>query len=288
MKNKFPLSLILLSFLLNLSCTSQLDDSTDNKVDFILPNIETKYAQRVSLNQARINVLAEEAILTAGDIADGKETAYSDLGFIWGTDERLESNINTIYLDPSFGISYTTLTNLTSNTEYFYKAFAQNANGEIVFGSTKSFTTQKEAPCTHSLDNHIDPIYSSYQALNFDNIEMNDPSSFNDGNIEFIASSSNSIIRFIILLNELDKELPLSGTYKGVYEFDQYSIPSSNQVKIKIQDYNGFYNYFPQGAVSTTDTKIYIKNDPEKIVFIFCEVNIGDYTVNGQYSFIKP
>src|SRR5690606_10326323 len=115
-----------------------------------------------------------------------------------------------------------------------------------------------------------------------------DPGGYGDGNLQFVASSNNSIVRIFIWLHQIDGNLPLSATYKGVYDFDNPSTPSINEMRITIQDYNGFTNFYPQGASNNADTEIYIQNTGDKVLFIFCDVAIGDYVLTGKFSYEIP
>lgn len=270
----------------------QVNSNNDsNKVDYVLPKITTEDAQRISTNEAILSGFTEGAIFDIGDVVDeGKVRGILTKGILWGTTEQLvfENDQKLVSNSDLGGFSFL-LDGLEPNTTYFFQAYATNADNEIGLGLVKSFTTQNDmAPCTHDIDNRFPPIFNSYETLNIDNVELKDPIGFNDGNIEFEASSSNSIVRIKVQLNEINKGLPKTGTYKGVFSFDNQSLKSNNEVKVIVQDFNGFTDFFPQGGRNNTDTEIYIENKNNKVSFIFCNTQIGQYNLNGQFTYLDP
>lgn len=271
---------------LSLTAVSCTEDSSQ---EYTLPFITTLPAQNVSLNQATLSGEVEASPLSIGSMADGVKNTILSKGFIWGEKANLNfENSTKITLDDTFGTYSSTINSLKPNTKYYFNTYATNANNETEFGQEMSFTTQGEAPCDYTKDNYLTTVYSKYNPLPISYVTLITPSGFNDGNLEFEARASSSIIRIIIQLNERDGKLPLSGNYNGVYEFNNQSIQSSNEAKIDILDYNGYTDFFPQGAEGNPDTKFYIKNEQKKITFIFCNTKVGEYILNGKYSYNNP
>ncbi len=275
-----PISLLIFNF----SCI----DTIGNDIEYKLPNIETIIAQKVSLNEARIGVDVIEAELFVADVQAGRQTSYTDLGFVWGTDENLDMSCNKVELEPEFGTFYTTLTNLSKETSYFYQPFAINANDEIEYGTVDSFTTHGDVPCVHSEANYIESVYQSYQPLTIDEVELVIPGWIDNGNLQFIAKDYSSIVRILVNVYEENRDMPLSGTYTGVYEFGPQADLSINEVIVQIQDYNGFPDLLPQGGVIDYGDEIYIETTESEVTFIFCDVPIGAYIVNGEFTYLIP
>ncbi len=86
---------------------------------------------------AATNVTYTSAVINAGVISDGGAT-ITGCGFYWGTSEdNLTEQVTAGIGASNFNIS---LTDLTDNTTYFYKAYATNSAG-TAYGNTLSFTT---------------------------------------------------------------------------------------------------------------------------------------------------
>lgn len=277
--------ILVLSLFIISSCSE--DDAS--LVQYYLPFMTTNTPQNVSINQATISGHIELAPLSAGDGIDGNSNEIESKGFIWGVNEDLSlENGTKIEFNSNPGNYRATLENLSQDTKYYFNTYAINANNQSELGIQQSFTTAKEASCDYQTDNYLQPIYEYYdEAYLPDSVTLTDPISFGDGNIEFTASSNNSIIRILIQLNEIDSNLPLSGTYSGVYNFNNSS-PSSNEMKITIQDYNGIIDFYPQGAVNNEETEIYIQNAGGNISFIFCDITLGEYLLTGKFSYQIP
>ncbi|MFL1895239.1 hypothetical protein ACJRPK_06025 [Aquimarina sp. 2-A2] len=266
------------------------DADADAEIIYYLPFITTNTAQNISINQAKLSAHIELAPLSVGDGIAGNSNQIERKGIVWGVNENLslDNGFNIIFnSDP--GDYSTTLENLNPATTYYFNAYAINANDEVVFGIEQSFTTATEAPCEYEVDNYLRPIYKDYdQPYRPERVSLTNPNIYGQGNLEFVASSSNSIVKIIVRLNEIDGNLPLSGTYKGVYDFNNLSIQSSNEMRLTIEDYNGLIDFYPQGASNNTDTEIYIQNTGDKISFIFCDTAVGDYVLTGKFSYQIP
>lgn len=285
MKKVFVLFLLALTAA---SCASEESQEPEESQEYALPFIYTLPAQNVSLTKATLAGNVEESPLSIGNIADGVKSTISSKGFIWSDKPNVTSENGTkVALNGTFGEYNATISSLKPNTKYYYRAYASNPN-ESEFGEELSFTTSGEAPCSYTKDNYLSTVYSKYGPLTITDVTLITPSGFNDGNLEFEAKASNSIIRIVIQLNERDGKLPLTGNYHGVYEFDNQSVRSSNEVKIDIIDYNGYYDTFPQGALGNSNTEFYIQNDSKKVTFIFCNTKVGEYVLNGKYSYNIP
>lgn len=283
--------LLLLCATMLISCSVEvpveLSKASEDK--YYLPFITTLPAQSVSLNEAKLSGFTEAAPLSVGDVENGFSNEFKSKGFIWGEDENI--NLETsekVILNNEVGPFSATITSLKPNTEYFFNTYVIDSNNNYKLGQKKSFTTAGETPCSFQTDNYFPPIFDSYEPYAIDQVSLNFPSGFSDGNLEFETSANSSIVRIRISLNEIDANLPLTGKYKGVHEFNNQSVKSSNEMRLSIIDNNGFIDFFPQGGSNDTDTEFYIENDEEKVSFIFCNTVVGDYTLNGKFSYTKP
>jgi hypothetical protein len=273
---------LLLFTLLSLTAISCI--SEDESVEYALPFIYTLPAQSVSLTEATLAGNVEESPLTIGSMADGVQSTIESKGFIWSEKPNVNSENGTkITLDGTFGEYNATITSLKPNTKYYYKAYASNPN-ESTFGQEMSFTTSGEAPCSYTKDNYLTTVYKTL-SLGIDYVNLSVPSGFMDGNLQFETKTSSSIISIDITLNERDGKMPLSGSYNAVYDFDSQSIQSTNEAVVYVHDFNGSYS-LPQGGRGDSNTKFYIQNDSKKVTFIFCNTKIGEYVLNGKYSYI--
>lgn len=95
------------------------------------PSITTKTATDVTTNSAELN----------GELTSQGCSNVTEYGFYWGTSsnpstkKKIGSSIDD---DDNF---YTTVTNLKTNTKYYFKAYAKNSSG-TTYGTVKYFTTK--------------------------------------------------------------------------------------------------------------------------------------------------
>lgn len=272
---------------------SSTDTGNTTAQDYILPSITSYGAQSVSLDKARISALVEAAPLDIQDQQNDRSNTITSKGFVYGTNENPNiENSTKLDLDNEFGFYSDVIDNLSPNVTYYFAPYASNANNETKYGVVNSFTTASETPCTYEREDYLSEVYELYEPITISDVTLSIPSGFNDGNLEFEATTS-SIVRILINLNEID--LPLSGKYNAVYDFDvitnNYAINlgrSTNQMKLSIKDYNGFTDFYPQGASNDINSEFYIENNGTTITFIFCDTEVGAYNLNGKFSYEIP
>lgn len=173
---------------------------------------------------------------------------------------------------------------LKSNTTYYCSAYGINETG-VGYGEVYEFKTNAEPICSPVTNNRINTGNNVNSIISIDNVVSDDRFlGFNDGNVQFQTSTSWSTLRIILQFNEIDAELPLTGEYNTVYNFDNQSIRSNGEVKLNISDF-GIGNL--GGAESSPGNKIYVKNDGSgNITFIFCDVVVNEnYTLDGKYTY---
>jgi len=93
-------------------------------------SVVTNDATGISDTQATLN----------GDLTDLNDSAGADVSFQWGTSSESWPNETAAYLAKAGAFSFS-LTGLTSNTTYYYRAKADSGNYGTTYGDERSFTT---------------------------------------------------------------------------------------------------------------------------------------------------
>ncbi len=94
-------------------------------------SVATNDATAVTANSATLN----------GDLTDLSDSVGVDVSFQWGTSSESWPNETPAYLAKAGAFTFS-LTGLTSNTTYYYRAKADSGNHGTRYGDEKSFTTQ--------------------------------------------------------------------------------------------------------------------------------------------------
>lgn len=113
-------------------CTSPTDDSEWNEVIITTPiNVTTNSASSVSTSSATLNGYLN---------AIGTSASYATVYFQWGKNYDFDHTTpsNVLYSSNYFSSS---ISGLSSNTQYCYRAFAQNNLGAVSTGGTVCFYT---------------------------------------------------------------------------------------------------------------------------------------------------
>jgi len=94
------------------------------------------------------NITRTTASLSGTILFSGDETTVVERGFIWGTNAELDytQNIGIKICGNGVGPFFATISNLTPSVTYFTRAYAKNADSEIVYGEVISFTTLDITP----------------------------------------------------------------------------------------------------------------------------------------------
>jgi hypothetical protein len=93
-------------------------------------SVVTNDATEITANSATLN----------GDLTDLNDSVGADVSFQWGTSSESWPNETAAYLAKAGAFSLS-LTGLTSNTTYYYRAKADSGNYGTTYGDEKSFTT---------------------------------------------------------------------------------------------------------------------------------------------------
>jgi hypothetical protein len=94
------------------------------------PSVRTNDATEITANSATLN----------GDMTDLNDTVGADVSFQWGTSSESWPNETAAVLRGAGAFSFS-LTGLTSNTTYYYRAKADSGNYGTRYGDERSFTT---------------------------------------------------------------------------------------------------------------------------------------------------
>lgn len=96
------------------------------------------------------NITRTSASLSGTILFSGDETTVVERGFIWGTNAELDytQNVGIKICGNGVGPFFATISNLTPSVTYFTRAYAKNADSEIVYGEVISFTTLDITPPT--------------------------------------------------------------------------------------------------------------------------------------------
>ncbi len=121
--------IIILSAVIGLSsCNKDEDDDTVEG----LPTVSTGVTCEVHQNST----------LISGDCTDQGNSAVSAKGMVWGTSSTptLENKLSFSNHGAGTGSFKSSLSNLTANTTYYYRAYATNSQG-TGYGKVESFKT---------------------------------------------------------------------------------------------------------------------------------------------------
>ncbi|HEU0086006.1 MAG TPA: hypothetical protein VFQ59_03585 [Candidatus Paceibacterota bacterium] len=101
------------------------------------PSVETKPATNIKNNSARLNGFV--------DSNNGNDT---QAWFEWGRNTSMTNTTPTVSYGNTSGTDYNyTISGLSSNTTYYFRAVARNAYGDAVYGARRTFTTNSGGEC---------------------------------------------------------------------------------------------------------------------------------------------
>lgn len=254
--------LVLLIYIIAVSCVIE-------NIDPLAP---------IMITDEPISVAATTATLGGRVLGEGG-LPVSEYGIVYS--QTNPPTINDIKINEGEGLGSFSrqFSGFENETKYFCAAYGIN-NAGVGYGAVYEFITDANAPCNPETDNAID---NGIEAIEFNQINRIDPIGFNDGNIEFIASASNSTFRIRLQFKETDATLPLPGSYTTINEFNNQT-PFSDG-KVKLYAGTGF------GILAATGESIFIEENTEgSLSFIFCNVPVGNdgitYTLNGKFTYI--
>lgn len=131
LKHVFMTSALLALGMFSYSCSS--DDDEEGYVSGKDDVVNTNNASEVSATSAIVTATLNQSLITNNSV--------DYLGVSYGKDEDADdSKVTTKTIE---GTTFTvTLTSLSAETTYYYKAFVRTDNGNYIYGSTRKFTTE--------------------------------------------------------------------------------------------------------------------------------------------------
>jgi hypothetical protein len=225
------------------------------------------------------SVLTNTANLSGKVLGEGGNN-ISEYGIVWGETYPPTISDTKRIEGERLGFFSDTYSGFIANTTYYCASYGINDLG-IAYGQVFEFTTTSEPDCEPTLENYIDLGQSN---IIINSVDYENPSGFNDGNVEFETSTWTSTLRMLLQFNEVDGALPLTGEYTTVFEYDTQSIKSNGEIVVSIIDF-GFGSL--GGGSALVDQKVYVDNDgANTITFIFCGVNVSDdYDLLGKITY---
>lgn len=116
------------------------------------PSVSTNSPSGIGTNYATLN----------GTVSSNGGSAVR-AWFDWGTSSSMGNQTNQVNYGNTSNTTYSyNLGGLQSNTTYYYRAVAQNENGQMVYGSQMSFTTSGNSGCTYNCYNNNNPSVTTY------------------------------------------------------------------------------------------------------------------------------
>ena len=232
----------------------------------------------IMITEEPTNIQANSATLGGFVLGEGGRPV-TEYGGVIGISNP--PTVQDVKIQEGTGIGFfsNTYNNLESNTTYYYSAYGINEIG-VGYGQIYQFTTDPAPSCDPQQENSIS---TGFGTISINNISLEDPSGFNDGNLEFETSTFNSTLRIKIRFNEVNGNLPLTGAYTTVSSFETPSDRSNGEVSVYIEDF-GIGNQ--GGGTAPVDETLFVENDGNTITFIFCNFPVGSaYELNGKCTY---
>tara|TARA_R110002096_G_scaffold132257_1_gene282488 strand:+ start:1976 stop:2830 length:855 start_codon:yes stop_codon:yes gene_type:complete len=229
------------------------------------------------------SILTNSAVLGGKVLGEGGKDIF-EYGVVWSETFPPTIEDNKMIEGERIGWFSGRYEGLKSNTTYYYSSYGINEVG-VGYGEVYEFKTNSEPICAPAVDNRINTGNNVNGIININNvISDNRFLGFNDGNIQFETETNWSSVKITLQFNEIDGNLPLTGEYSTVYEFNNQSEKSNGEVKLSVSDWDiGSLG----GGGASPNEKVYIENDNlGNITFIFCDVYVNEhYTINGKYTY---
>lgn len=89
--------------------------------------------------------IVDSSLQLSGELIDISENGISEYGHCWSLDTNITiEDSRTVLNNPSqTGMYYTTPKNLILDTTYYYRSYAINEDGQVLYGTIKSFYTNQ-------------------------------------------------------------------------------------------------------------------------------------------------
>lgn len=237
------------------------------------------YTKPVMVTYEPQNVLSTSASLGGYAAGEGGQE-ISEYGIVYSTGTIPTTADNKVAIGERVGEFYQNFELFEPGTTYNYRTYGINQSG-TGYGETYSFTTTEEAPCDPATDNFVD-IGTKELTINYVDMETNDTTE--EGNIRFTTTASWDVARIILIFNEIDKRLPLTGTYTTTHGFDIGGPYSQGLVKVEFEDFNSAFG----GSSAAPGKELYIENNDGVLTFIFCDLELQQhYTLNGKFTYAE-
>jgi hypothetical protein len=244
-----------------------------DKIDYIVPIVITYEPENIQANSASLGGIVRSE--------GGKK--ITEYGIAWGENPNPTVNDNKIPKGSRLGETFETYSLFKENTTYYCRFYATNETG-VGYGDEYSFKTSITAPCNPTVNNSVN---LGNTKISINSVEKSYPSwGFDEGNIEFLTSSSSATARIYVQFNENNRNAPLTGEYtvEGG-DFGNGINLSTGKARLFIQDYGGWNG--PSGDTAAAGTKFYVKNDGKTLTIIFCNTAVGKkYILNGKFSYV--
>lgn len=238
------------------------------------------YLTPIVFTDEPVNVQANTAILGGSVLGEGGKDVL-EYGLVWSTADAPTISDEKLVKGERLGSFSDLIGGFTNATTYYYRAYAINEIG-VGYGQTYQFTTNAEAACDPVKDNFID---TKTAQINISDVDLSFPSyGFDEGNLQFEATSFSSTIRIRVQFNELNQVFPQTGQYTTIQgDFDgQYNL-SNGSAKLYLIDYGiGSQG----GATAAPGTVFYVENSGTELTIIFCDTPLGEpYILNGKFTY---
>lgn len=232
------------------------------------------------LTDAPSSILSTSAILGGTVLGEGGRDV-TEYGVVWSEQFPPTIQDSKIIEGTRLGTFSRRYEVFQPNRTYYIAAYAMNEVG-VSYGGVYEFVTDSEPPCEPVQENVMNLGQNS---IAISSVAFEDPPGFDEGNAQFETSSFGSAARIVLQFNEIDGEFPLTGEYTTVFGFDNQSIRSNGEVRLRIIDFSiGGLG----GASAAPGEKIYVENDGQQITFIYCDVEVGSqYVFTGKYTYVQ-
>lgn len=224
------------------------------------------------------NILTTSASIGGMTLSEGGKPV-TEYGIVYALHESPTTADSKIAVGERIGDFYINVEDFEPATTYYYRSYGINEIG-TGYGETFNFTTQEEAPCQPVQDNFIDTGLYTMTVNDVDKRLDNW-----DGNVRFETTSNNINTRIELRFNEIDRRLPLTGTYTIGYSFESQEALSQGKVLVSL---HGYLGWEWAGAIGVPGSEIYVENNDGVITFIFCDLVLSnDYTLNGKFTYTE-
>lgn len=255
---------------------------------FTLPFITSCSVENLLQDKPLMYTYEPTSVLTTSAILGGSTLSemgnnITEYGIVYSTEDAPTITDTKIAIGERIGDFNYRFEIFSPGTTYYYRSYGTNSIG-TGYGETYSFTTQEEAPCSHEIDNRL--YTGVHGTININQILRDDIQAYySDGNVKFSTRSNYSNIRIELVFNEINAQLPKTGTYHTVYDFDESEGPSQGEVMIGLLNFYGSYD--ENGFSPKTGHTLYVENDDNgNVTFTFCNEEFSQYyTLDGKFTY---